>query len=111
MPIIGDKNFETEVKEGVVIVKFYSMWDSSCRAFEDTFKRIANDFKGRAKFIESEINGNPYLAEDMGIRKVPTVAVFVNGKLITKIENVSSGRYIKEIIKKYIEEAERISKL
>lgn len=108
MPILSDKHFENDIKQGITVVKFYSLWDSSCRAFEDVFKQLAEEFKGRARFMESDINANPELAEDMGIRKVPTLIVFVNGKQIAKIENISSKRYLKEMFENYINKTERI---
>ena len=109
MPIITDKHFENDIKQGITIVKFHSLWDSSCRAFEGAFRQLAEEFKGRARFMESDINANPDLAEDMEIRKIPTVIVFVNGKKIAKIESISSKRYLKEMLDSYIGRMEKIT--
>ena len=80
MPVHDDKNFDSEVSKGVSVVKFVSLWDSSSRTLEDSFRELSDEFRGKARFMNSDVQSNPVLAEKQGIRKIPSVVIYVNGK-------------------------------
>jgi thioredoxin-like negative regulator of GroEL len=95
--ILDDKNFDDCLKsQKPFVVKFFSLWDSSSRSIEDIFKEIADEFSGKAKFMQSNMNSNPELAEKCHITKVPTIAVFSSGKVVMRITSFPSKRALKE---------------
>jgi len=107
MALLDDKNFEQNIKTGVSIVKFHSLWNMDSRALETPFRQLADEFRGRAKFIVSEINANPALARNEEINKIPTIAIYVNGTAIAKLVNVTK-RQLREQIEYFIRKAENL---
>ena len=95
--ITDDKEFNTYLKSTTpLVVKFFSLWDGASRNLEDSFREIAKDFGGRARFMQSNINSNPEIAQEFQISKIPTIAVFHSGKLIMRITSFPSKRAVKE---------------
>lgn len=81
------ETFEEEVLKasGLVMVKFYAEYCADCRAMEPIYKEISKEYKDRIKFTRLHVNGgNPYTAI-YSIRKVPTIILFKDGKVIDKI--------------------------
>ncbi len=105
MVLLNDRNFEQDIKSGVSIVKFHSLWNTDSRALDASFRQVADEFRGKAKFIESEINANPGLAKKEGITAVPTVAVYINGIAVAKLNNLTK-RQLKEQVNYFIQKAE-----
>lgn len=101
MPVFSDKNFVNDTASGVAVVKFFSLWNYDSRTLEDPFKEISEEFKGKAKFLESDVNGNPDLAKKYRVTTIPSIMVFIDGKPIAKIERVHSKRFLKEQLEKF----------
>ena len=108
MPVLDDKNFDIDIKNGVSVVEFFSFWDSGSRVFEDSFKALSDEFRGKAKFIASEINANPILAQKQGVTRVPTVLVYVNGKPVAKVIDLSK-RLLKEKIDYFVKKKDDLA--
>ena len=107
MALLNDSNFDRDIKTGVSIVKFYSLWNMDSRALETPFRDISEEFRGKARFIVSEINASPALAKKEGITNVPTIAVYINGTAIARINNVSK-RQLREYVAYFIKKAENL---
>jgi thioredoxin 1 len=105
MPVLDDKNFERDVKSGVVVVNFYSLWNMDSRALELPFRQLSDEFRGRAKFMLSEINANAPLAKNEGITKIPTIAIYLNGTPVLRMNNTSK-RQLKESIEYFLRKME-----
>lgn len=105
MVLLNDRNFEQDIKSGVSLVKFHSLWNMDSRALDAPFRQVADEFRGKAKFIESEINANPALAKKEGITKIPTVAVYINGITVAKLNNLTK-RQLREYASYFIRKAE-----
>jgi len=101
MPVLNiDKlDFDKEVlhSDGAVAIKFITFWDSICRSFSETFEECAKEYEGKIRFFESNIDGNPDLAEQLGISKVPTVVLFLNGKELKRLINPSKPFFKAEL--------------
>jgi len=107
MAVLDDRNFEIEIKNGVSVVKFFSLWDSSSRIIEEPFKQLSDDFRGRAKFIASDINANQTLAQKQAITKVPTVIIYINGRQTARITDISK-RTLREKIDYFVRKKDQL---
>ncbi|MBW3022831.1 thioredoxin family protein [Candidatus Woesearchaeota archaeon] len=92
MPVLDDRNFESDIQTGVAVVRFASLWDSSSRILEEPFRELSEEFRGKAKFICSDINASPHIAEKQAVTKVPMVIIYFNGKQAARITDVSKRR-------------------
>ncbi len=103
MAVLDDREFERMMKDSVpLVVKFFSMWDSRSRALEEGYQALSDELSKKARFMQSNINVNPDLAEKMLVTKIPTVIVFKNGEMIAKIASIASKRALKEQIENVI---------
>ena len=101
MAVMDDRNFDIDIKNGVSVVKFFSLWNSSSRTLEQPFKELSEEFRGKVKFLASEINSNPILSEKQVITKVPTIIIYVNGRQAARMSDVSK-RLLREKIEYFV---------
>ncbi len=66
----------------VVVVMFYSPTCPYCRALTPVFLGLAEDYRGRAVFVRVNVYRHPRLAALYGISGVPTVLIFVGGRVV-----------------------------
>lgn len=76
-------NFETDVIQSKlpVLVDFWATWCPPCRAIAPSLEDISNELEGKLQVIKVDIDKNPELAERFGVRSIPTLKVFVGGKV------------------------------
>lgn len=101
---VDDKNFDEEVlkSEIPVLVDFWAEWCGPCRMLSPIIDQLSSEFEGKVKILKMNVDENPNIPSSLGIRGIPTVYLFKNGKeigskvgLLTK-DNYSS--WIKENI-------------
>jgi thioredoxin 1 len=79
---INDLNFEGEVLGSAVpfLLDFSAVWCGPCKVLNPIVERVADEFKGKARVGKLDIDDSPATASKFGIRGVPTVLVFKDGK-------------------------------
>jgi thioredoxin 1 len=79
---IADSQFETEVvnSDQLVLVDFWAEWCGPCKALGPKLEEIAGELKGSAKIIKINIDENKETAQKFGIRSIPTMIIFKQGK-------------------------------
>jgi thioredoxin 1 len=83
----SDSNFETDVlKSDVpVLVDFWAEWCGPCKALAPKLDEIATQFQGKLKICKVDIDNNPQSPAKYGIRGVPTLILFKDGKEVDQI--------------------------
>jgi thioredoxin 2 len=67
-----------------VVVDFCARWCGPCRAFTPVFSAQAAQ-QTDVVFARVDTDANPELAQRYAIRSIPTLAVFVRGKLVRRL--------------------------
>jgi thioredoxin 1 len=80
--VFNDLNFEQEVLRSnePVLVDFTATWCGPCKRLAPIVEEVAEETKGKVKVGKLDIDESPLTASKMGIRSVPTLIVFRDGK-------------------------------
>lgn len=103
MPInLNDKNFNDEVinSQLPVLVDFWAGWCGPCKAVAPILEDISNQYSDKFRVAKVNVDENPDLASNYGIRSIPTLILFKDGKQIDSI----MGALPKEAIINFVNE-------
>ncbi len=84
---LTDQNFDTEITnaEGVALVDFWAPWCGPCRMVGPIVEEIASEYTGKIKVGKVNTDDAPETATKFGIRSIPTLIVFKDGKAVDQI--------------------------
>lgn len=84
---VTDQSFENDVlKANVpVLVDFWAEWCGPCRALGPKLEEIAGEMKDKIRVVKLNVDENPTMPAKYGVRGIPTMILFKNGKEIDQI--------------------------
>lgn len=85
---LTDENFTKEVLESdiPVLIDFWAEWCGPCRVLIPIIDALSKAYAGKVKIFKMNIDENPNTPSSLGVRSIPTMMLFNEGKQIaTKI--------------------------
>ncbi len=84
---VREQSFEAEVLRShlPVLIDFWAAWCAPCRMIAPIVEDLASEYEGRLKVAKVDVDENPDLAARYGIKGIPTLLLFRNGKVVGQI--------------------------
>ncbi len=95
-----------EFKESVlgsdvpVLVDFWAEWCGPCRAIAPIFNDLADAYAGKVKFAKINVDENQQTPADFGVRGIPTLILFKDGKPLDQIVGAVPKAQLEGLVKK-----------
>ena len=87
--IQDETEFDSLLKsESLLVVDCTATWCGPCKLVAPLIDRLADDYRDRAKVFKLDLDSNKPVAKRFGIRSIPAVMVFKQGKLIEPLVGV-----------------------
>lgn len=79
---VTDETFEKTIKgtDVPVVVDFYADWCQPCKMMAPLLDQLASDMQGELLVAKLDTDSNPTMAVHYGIRGIPTLIVFKEGR-------------------------------
>ncbi|HCM58999.1 MAG TPA: thioredoxin [Bacteroidales bacterium] len=84
------QNFAHKTKNGVVLVDFWADWCMPCKMMAPILNEVAEATDGTATIYKLNVDEQQQVAAQFGIRSIPTMILFKDGKEMERIIGVKS---------------------
>lgn len=82
---VTDVNFEELVNAGKpMVLDFWAEWCGPCRMVSPIIDELATEYEGKVTIGKMDVDNNNDVVAQFGIRNIPTVLFFKDGKLVDK---------------------------
>lgn len=99
---VSDASFESDVLQSdlPVLVDFWAPWCAPCRIVGPVVEEIAQDFDGKLKVAKVNTDENTSRANSLGIRGIPTLIVFKDGKEFDRVVGAVPKAQLQQLVER-----------
>ncbi|MDJ0919592.1 MAG: thioredoxin [Henriciella sp.] len=97
-----DQTFLQDVVEASntqpVLVDFWAPWCGPCKSLTPVLEKVINSHNGKVKLVKVNIDENPGIAGQMGVRSIPAVFAFDKGRPVNGFQGALPEGQIRQFI-------------
>jgi thioredoxin 1 len=101
---LTDDNFDEQIKKvsGPVLVDFWAAWCGPCKMIAPSLEQLAGEMAGRATVAKVNVDENGDVANRFGIRSIPTLMIFKEGRVVDQIVGALPKEQIRRMVEKHL---------
>ena len=92
------ETFARSIQNGVSFIDFVAQWYPPCRMMEPVVEELSQDFDGKVTIVQVDVDQSQDLANLFGIRSIPTMVIFKDGKPVDALVGVHPKQTLMEKI-------------
>jgi len=91
-----------ESKKRLVLVDFWAPWCGPCRSLTPIIEKLAQEYAGRFLLARVNSDENQSLAGQFGVRSIPNVKAFSNGKMVDEFAGAVPEGTVRQFIERLL---------
>jgi thioredoxin 1 len=101
---VTDTTFDEEIinSDKLAVVDFWAVWCGPCKMIAPIMEEFASEYEGKIKIAKVDVDNNPNIAVKYGIRSIPTVMFFKDGRVVDQVIGASPKSHFQEKIDEHI---------
>ncbi len=102
---VTDASFEKDVltSQKPTLVDFWASWCAPCRAIAPVVEELAVSYGDKVNFVKINIDDNPSIPQQYGIRGIPTLILFQGGQPVDQVVGAAPKAKLEALVKKAID--------
>ena len=79
-----------------MVVDFWAVWCGPCRMIAPMVEELETEYEGKVEFVKLNVDENPETSMTYGIRSIPTLLVFKDGKPVDQVVGAVPKKELKK---------------
>ncbi len=98
--VLNDKNFNQQIKSGVILVDFWASWCAPCKMMAPVLNEISEELTGNNFVGKLNVEQYQSISAKYKVRNIPTMILYKNGKEINRFVGVKQKAFLLQHIQK-----------
>ena len=96
--VFTDDNFQENAlaESGVAVVDFWAEWCGPCKLVGPIIDELSHEYEGKATIGKLDVDNNPQVSMQFGIRSIPTLLFIKDGKVVDKHVGTATKATLKQ---------------
>lgn len=96
------KKFQELIEsERPVLIDFFATWCQPCKVQSSVLNSVKENVGDTARIVKIDIDQYPQIASENGVRSVPTLVIYKDGKLLWKESGIHDVNTLTNLLKQY----------